>query len=30
MQYVTGSLWADRIQVGSGEGEKAYYYYARV
>lgn len=29
-QYVTGSLWADRIQVGGGEAEKAYYYYARV
>jgi hypothetical protein len=29
-QYVTGSLWADRIQVGSGETVEAYYYYARV
>lgn len=29
-QYVTGSLWADRIQIGSGETQKAFYYYARV
>lgn len=29
-QYVTGSLWGDRIQIGAGETEKAYYYYARI
>lgn len=29
-QYVTGSLWADRIQVGAGATLKAYYYYARI
>ena len=29
-QLVTGSLWGDRIQVGSGGTENAHYYYARV
>ena len=29
-QLVTGSLWGDRIQVGSGASEDAYYYYSRV
>ena len=29
-QLVTGSLWGDRIQVGSGITENAYYYYAQV
>jgi hypothetical protein len=29
-QYVTGSLWADRIQVGAGSTLNAFYYYARV
>lgn len=29
-QYVTGSLWADRIQIGAGETMKSYYYYARI
>lgn len=29
-QYVTGSLWGDRIQIGAGETQKSYYYYARV
>ena len=29
-QYVTGSLWGDRIQVGSGATQNAHYYYARV
>jgi hypothetical protein len=29
-QYVTGSLWADRIQVGAGGTLNAFYYYARV
>jgi len=29
-QLVGGSLWGDRIQVGAGESETAYYYYARV
>jgi len=29
-QIVTGSLWGDRIQVGSGETQNAHYYFARV
>jgi len=29
-QLVTGSLWGDRIQVGSGITLNAYYYYAQV
>jgi hypothetical protein len=29
-QLVTGSLWGDRIQVGAGATEKAFYYYAQV
>ena len=29
-QLVTGSLWGDRIQVGAGATESAYYYYAQV
>jgi hypothetical protein len=29
-QLVTGSLWGDRIQIGSGSTENAHYYYARV
>jgi hypothetical protein len=29
-QYVTGSLWADRIQVGAGATLNAFYYYARI
>jgi hypothetical protein len=29
-QLITGSLWGDRIQVGAGETEKAFYYYAQV
>jgi hypothetical protein len=29
-QLVTGSLWGDRIQVGAGGTETAYYYYAQV
>jgi hypothetical protein len=29
-QLVTGSLWGDRIQVGAGETENAFYYYAQV
>jgi hypothetical protein len=29
-QLVTGSLWGDRIQVGAGATENAYYYYAQV
>lgn len=29
-QYVTGSLWADRIQVGAGSTVNAFYYYARI
>jgi len=29
-QYITGSLWGDRIQIGAGETMKSYYYYARV
>ena len=29
-QLVTGSLWGDRIQVGSGATQNAHYYYARV
>jgi len=29
-QYVTGSLWADRIQVGAGDTLNAFYYYARI
>jgi hypothetical protein len=29
-QYITGSLWGDRIQIGAGETMTSYYYYARV
>jgi hypothetical protein len=29
-QLITGSLWGDRIQVGAGESEQAFYYYAQV
>lgn len=29
-QLVTGSLWGDRIQVGSGGSASAHYYFARV
>lgn len=29
-QLVTGSLWGDRIQVGSGPSGSAHYYYAKV
>jgi hypothetical protein len=29
-QYVTGSLWSDRIQVGAGATLNAFYYYARI
>jgi len=29
-QLISGSLWGDRIQVGSGETQDAYYYYAQV
>jgi len=29
-QYVTGSLWGDRIQIGAGETMTSYYYYARI
>jgi hypothetical protein len=29
-QLISGSLWGDRIQVGYGETEQAYYYYAQV
>ena len=29
-QIVTGSLWGDRIQIGSGETASAHYYFARV
>lgn len=29
-QLVTGSLWGDRIQVGSGGTASAHYYFARV
>lgn len=29
-QIVTGSLWGDRIQIGSGETQNAHYYFARV
>lgn len=29
-QFVTGSLWADRIQIGTGSTAKAHYYYAKV
>jgi hypothetical protein len=29
-QYVTGSLWGDRIQIGAGATMKSYYYYARI
>lgn len=28
--YVTGSLWGDRIQIGAGETMTSYYYYARI
>lgn len=30
VQFITGSLWGDRIQLGAGESEKALYYYAQV
>jgi hypothetical protein len=29
-QLVTGSLWGDRIQVGTGGTQNAFYYYAQV
>jgi hypothetical protein len=29
-QLITGSLWGDRIQVGAGDTQNAYYYYAQV
>jgi hypothetical protein len=29
-QYVTGSLWSDRIQVGAGATLNAFYYHARI
>ena len=29
-QYVTGSLWGDRIQIGTGVTQVAHYYYAGV
>jgi len=29
-QIVTGSLWGDRIQIGSGTTQNAHYYFARV
>jgi hypothetical protein len=29
-QLITGSLWGDRIQVGAGATENAFYYYAQV
>lgn len=30
VQFITGSLWGDRIQLGAGSSEKALYYYAQV
>jgi hypothetical protein len=29
-QFVTGSLWSDRIQVGAGATLNAFYYHARI